>query len=94
MDFPTGPRQPSQVIAEDLIAACTPDDLLGRMRDDALRIGCPVHTKHYPGHATDVTAPPLSRFFMHILERPRHMEHNEIPESKSRIKCKTKKFTI
>ena len=82
MDFPTGPRQPSQRIAEDLMAACTPEDLLPRMRSDALDRGCPIHDEHYVGHATDVTDPPLSRFFMHILERPRHMEYFEIPERK------------
>ena len=80
MNFPTGPRQPSQIRAEDLIAACTPGDLLGKMWEDALRQGCPIHTKHYVGHATDVSDPPLSRFFMHILERPRHFENFEIPE--------------
>ena len=83
MNFPTGPRQPSQLIAEDLVAACTPEDLLGRMRDDALEQGCPIHEKYYVGHATDVTDPPLSRFFMFNLERPRHYENFEIPECKA-----------
>ena len=83
MQFPTGPRQPSQVIAEDLIGACTPEDLMEHMRMDALEEGCPIHKKHYVGHAMDVTDPPLSNFFMNILERPRHLEHFEIPERKS-----------
>ena len=82
MKFPTGPRQPSQVLAEDVVAACTPESLLGMMRDVALVEGCPIHDKHYVGHATDVTDPPLSRFFMHQLERPRHFENFEIPERK------------
>ena len=82
MNFPTGPRQPSQRIAEDLVAACTPEDLLGRMREDALSRGCPIHDQFYVGHATDVTDPPLSSFFRHVLEKPRHEEHFEIPECK------------
>ena len=84
MNFPTGPRQPSQHLAEDLIAACTPEGLMGRMYNDALQKGCPIHSKHYVGHATDVTDPPLSNFFMHQLERPRHFENFEIPERKSK----------
>ena len=82
MNFPTGPRQPSQTIAEDLIAACTPPDLMGRMHADALEIGSPIHEKFYVGHAMDVNDPPLSRFFMYQLERPRHYENFEIPECK------------
>ena len=80
MDFPTGHRQPSQVISEDLLDAVTPEGLLGIMRRDALEIGAPVHERFYIGHNRNVNDPPLSTFFMYNLERPLHYETEEIPK--------------
>ena len=70
MHFPYGPRQPNQVIAEDLLAACSPEDLPGRMMDDALNRGCPNHDRFYVGHAMDVWDTPLSKFFLSQIEKP------------------------
>ena len=80
MNFPVGPRQPSQIIAEDLLAASTPSGLIGIMRRDALAIGTPVHNRHYIGHKLDVNDPPLSKFFMFTLERPLHFMEEDLPK--------------
>ncbi len=70
MDFITGPRQPTQVIAEDILAACTPSGLIGAMRERALDLGTPIHDRHYIGHNLTVNDPPLSQFIKHELESP------------------------
>ena len=70
MDFFTGPRQPTQLIAEDILAACTPGGLIGVMRDRALDLGTPFHDEHYVGHDNSVNDPPLSQFIKHELESP------------------------
>ena len=80
MDFPTGLRQPSQRIAEDLILAATPDGLLDRMKMDALEKGSPIHDQFYMGHDPSVQDTPLSQLFMHQIEKPFHMEDLELPK--------------
>ena len=80
MDFPTGPRQPSQRMAEDLISAATPDGLLDRMKRDALEKGSPLHDQYYLGHDPSVKDTPLSQLFMYQIERPFHMEDLELPK--------------
>ena len=70
MNFITGPRQPSQIIAEDILAACTPSGLIGAMRDRAICLGTPIHDAHYIGHDLTVNDPPLSQFIRHELESP------------------------
>ena len=80
MDFPTGLRQPSQKIAEDLILAATPDGLLDSMTFDALEKGTPYHDQYYLGHDETVKDGPLSQFFMHQFERPFYYENLELPK--------------
>lgn len=78
MRFPYGPRQPNQIIAEDVLAACTPEDLPGRLLEDALDVGTPNHDSHYVGHAVDVWDTPLSKFFMAVIERPFNIDGLEL----------------
>ena len=82
MDFPTGPRQPSQLVAEDLLSACTPLGLIGVMRDRALKLGTPLHDKNYIGHDLTVNDPPLDKFIMHELESPYHLHPDSFAKGK------------
>ena len=82
MDFPYGARQPTMIIAKDLLAAMTPPGMIGLMRRDAIEVGTPIHNEFYIGHDMTVNDPPLDRFFMFMLERPLHFETEELPRGK------------